>query len=74
MADQHAALLTQFLDNQHIAESEFETAMEINAYLRKVAEPSANTALTRDVLLRAFNSQYGEACASATSSFPTWNR
>jgi parvulin-like peptidyl-prolyl isomerase len=60
LADQHAVLITQFLDNQHIAQSEFDTAMEINAYLRKIAEPTVKAAITDDVLHHAFNQQYGE--------------
>jgi parvulin-like peptidyl-prolyl isomerase len=56
---QHNILISQFLDNQHIARSEFETAMEINACLRKIAEPLVNKELTDEVVHRAFDEEYG---------------
>jgi parvulin-like peptidyl-prolyl isomerase len=59
MKDQHDMLMGQFLDNQHLAASEFDTVMEINAYLRKIAAPAVDKAITPEVLKHAFNDQYG---------------
>ncbi len=54
------AFLTQFLDNQHIDRVEFDIVLQINTYLRKIAEPQIADRITDAALHRAFGQMYGE--------------
>jgi parvulin-like peptidyl-prolyl isomerase len=52
--------LTQFLDNQHVDRVEFDIVLQINAYLRKIAEPQLVGRIGDEALHRAFGQMYGE--------------
>jgi parvulin-like peptidyl-prolyl isomerase len=52
--------LTQFLDNQHVDRVEFDIVLQINTYLRKIAEPQLVGRITEEALHRAFGQMYGE--------------
>jgi parvulin-like peptidyl-prolyl isomerase len=58
--EDYPALLDQFLQQKRISQPEFDIWLETNAYLRKLAEPAAKAAVDEDMLLKAFNSEYGE--------------
>ncbi len=60
MAHDHESLLNQFLDQQHISSTEFDIVLQINTYLRKMAEPAVNKSITEESLRNAFNQLYGE--------------
>ena len=62
------ALLDQYLvqqytqSKQYVTRQEFALVLEMNAYLRKIAEadPRLKNAITEEVLLKQFNATYGE--------------
>jgi len=56
----HEVLLDQFLTQQHISPTEFDIVLQINTYLRKLAEPAVNRSITEESLHNAFNQLYGE--------------
>jgi parvulin-like peptidyl-prolyl isomerase len=58
--EQTEALLDQVLSQQHMSLAEFGVLMEINAYLRKVAEPEVTAEITDDAVRKHFNALYGE--------------
>ncbi len=60
MVQDHETLLTQFLEQQHISPTEFDLVLQINTYLRKIAEPEINKSITEESLHNAFNQLYGE--------------
>jgi foldase protein PrsA len=53
-------LLDQILAQQHITQPEFDIWMEINANLRKIAEPQVSSQITDDAVRQQFNVMYGE--------------
>jgi foldase protein PrsA len=53
-------LLDQVLTQQHMSRAEFGVLMEINAYLRKIAEPEIASQITDDAVRKHFNALYGE--------------
>jgi parvulin-like peptidyl-prolyl isomerase len=53
-------LLDQVLLQQHMSRAEFDILMEINAYLRKIAEPEVTAEITDDAVRQHFNVLYGE--------------
>jgi foldase protein PrsA len=53
-------LLDQLLTQEHMTRTEFDLIIEINAYLRKIAEPSVLKQMTDDAVRRQFNALYGE--------------
>lgn len=53
-------LLDQVLAQQHITQPEFDIWMEINANLRKIAEPQVSAQITDDAVRQQFNVMYGE--------------
>ncbi len=57
---QHQQLLKQFYEQKHMTATEFDIAMQINTYLRKIAEPKIKGQITDEVLRSAFASRYGE--------------
>src|SRR5581483_8955162 len=58
--EDYPQLLDQFLQQQRISRPEFDIWLETNAYLRKIAQPMVKAAVTEQMLLDAFNAQYGE--------------
>ena len=60
IASDREQLLTQYLDNQHFSRTEFDLKMQINAYLRKLAEPLLNGKITDDMVEKEFGVEYGE--------------
>jgi foldase protein PrsA len=58
--DQQNQLLDQLLQQQHVSRAEFNVILEVNAYLRKLAEPKVNAKLTDDAVRQQFNVMYGE--------------
>jgi foldase protein PrsA len=58
--DQQNQLLDQLLQQQHVSRAEFNIILEVNAYLRKLAEPKVNAKLTDDAVRQQFNVMYGE--------------
>lgn len=60
MLADHESLLNQFLEQQHISPTEFDLVLQINTYLRKIAEPEINKSITEESLKNAFNQLYGE--------------
>lgn len=60
MQQDHESLLNQFLEQQHISATEFDLVLQINTYLRKIAEPAVNKSITEESLKNAFNQLYGE--------------
>lgn len=59
-SDQQNQLLDQLLQQQHVSRAEFNVILEVNAYLRKLAEPKVNAKLTDDAVRQQFNVMYGE--------------
>jgi foldase protein PrsA len=59
-SDQQNQLLDQLLQQQHVSRAEFNVILEVNAYLRKLAEPTVNAKLTDDAVRQQFNVMYGE--------------
>ena len=60
IASDREQLLTQYLDNQHFSRTEFNLKMEINAYLRKLAEPLLRGKITDALVEKEFGVEYGE--------------
>ncbi len=58
--DQQNQLLDQLLQQQHVSRAEFSVILEVNAYLRKLAEPAVNAKLTDNAVRQLFNAMYGE--------------
>jgi foldase protein PrsA len=58
--DQQNQLLDQLLQQQHVSRAEFNVILEVNAYLRKLAEPKIIAKLTDDAVRQQFNVMYGE--------------
>jgi foldase protein PrsA len=59
-ADQESQLLDQLLQQYHISRPEFNLVLQVNAYLRKIAEPQVDAKLTDDAVRQQFNIMYGE--------------
>lgn len=59
-ADQENQLLDQLLEQQHVSRAEFNLILQVNAYLRKIAEPKVEAELTDDAVRQQFNVMYGE--------------
>ena len=60
LAREQSQLLDQFLTQQHISPPEFEMILQINTYLRKIAEPAVNRSINEAAIRNAFNQLYGE--------------
>ena len=56
----YAALLEQLLDKKGVTRTEFDMQLQVNAILRKIAEPELKDKITEDKLKEAFNQVYGE--------------
>ena len=56
----YAALLEQLLDKKGVSRAEFDMQLQVNAILRKIAEPELKDKITDDKLKEAFNQVYGE--------------
>jgi len=52
--------LGEYLENQHYTRVEYDMVIEINAYLRKLAEPLAKGKITDEMVQREFGIEYGE--------------
>jgi foldase protein PrsA len=59
-ASQEEQLLDQILQQQHVSRAEFNKILEINANLRKIAEPKVEASLTDDKVRAKFDATYGE--------------
>jgi hypothetical protein len=57
---QEEQLLDQLLQQQRVSRAEFALILQINAYLRKIAEPKVNANLTDAMIRDQFNVMYGE--------------
>lgn len=53
-------LFERYLGQQKITRAQFDMAIETNAYLRKIAEPSLKDVITEDSLKAMFAASYGE--------------
>ncbi len=60
IATQREEFLAQYRDEKHISQTEFDMAMEINTYLRKIAEPQIAGKITDEDIKNAFGQLYGE--------------
>lgn len=60
IASQRDEFLDQFLEKQHISRVEFGIVVQLNTYLRKIAEPQIEKRITPEDLRSAFNQLYGE--------------
>ena len=60
IATQREEFLAQYRDEKHISQTEFNMAMEINTYLRKIAEPQIAGKITDEDIKNAFGQLYGE--------------
>jgi parvulin-like peptidyl-prolyl isomerase len=58
--EQTEQMLDTVLQQQHMSRAEFDILMEINAYLRKIAEPTVTAEITDDSVRQHFNVLYGE--------------
>ena len=58
--EQYAALSEQLLAQQQLSKAEFDVVMATNAYLKALARPQIEKALTEENLRKAFNARYGE--------------
>ncbi len=58
--EDYPGLLDQFLTNQRLSRPEFDIVIEINAYLRKIAEPLLKNKISEENLQEAFRQLYGE--------------
>ena len=68
--DGHAQLLDQFFTQQRLTPGEFDQLLQINTYLRKIAEPLLKDKITDEMLQRRFGAKYGEKVKVRTSSSP----
>ena len=59
-AAQEDQLLDQILQQQHVSRAEFNVILQINANLRKIAEPQVAASLTDEKVRQQFNAEYGE--------------
>jgi parvulin-like peptidyl-prolyl isomerase len=59
-ASQEEQLLDQILQQQHVSRAEFNKILQINANLRKIAEPKVQASLTEDKVRAKFDATYGE--------------
>jgi foldase protein PrsA len=59
-SDQENQLLDQLLAQQHVTRAEFNIILQVNAYLRKIAEPKVSAKLTDEAVRQQFNVMYGE--------------
>jgi foldase protein PrsA len=57
---QEEQLLDQLLLQQRVSRAEFNVILEVNANLRKIAEPIVEASLTDDRVRQQFNAMYGE--------------
>jgi foldase protein PrsA len=57
---QEEQLLDQILAQQHVSRAEFNKILEINANLRKLAEPKVQAGLTDEKVREKFDATYGE--------------
>ncbi len=57
---QEDQLLDQLLLQQRVSRAEFNVILEVNANLRKIAEPIVEASLTDDRVRQQFNAMYGE--------------
>lgn len=60
IATQREEFLAQYRDEKHISQTEFDMALEINTYLRKIAEPQIAGKITDEDIKNAFGQLYGE--------------
>ncbi len=58
--DQYEQLLDRLLTEQQLSRVEFDVVMATNAYLKALARPRIEAALTEENLRKAFNIRYGE--------------
>ncbi|MDP9175502.1 MAG: peptidyl-prolyl cis-trans isomerase [Planctomycetota bacterium] len=58
--EEATALLNRVLEQSHVSKAEFNVVVEINAYLRKIAEPQVQAQLTDEQIRKHFNAMYGE--------------
>ena len=58
--EDYPQLLQQFLDQKQISQTEFDVAIQTNAYLRKIARPMVDKSITDDRLEESFKAVYGE--------------
>jgi foldase protein PrsA len=56
----YPALLEQLLDKKGVSRAEFDMQLQVNAILRKIAEPELKDKITDEKLKEAFNQVYGE--------------
>ncbi|MEM8873346.1 MAG: peptidyl-prolyl cis-trans isomerase [Planctomycetota bacterium] len=68
--EQRESLLAQFLERENASVAEFDIVLRTNAYLRAVARPALRDQITDEILLRAFNVQYGEKIAVRHIALP----
>lgn len=59
MERDHEQLFEQFLQNQKVTKPEFELVLKTNTYLRKLAEPRIDAAITDKELRQSFEVEYG---------------
>jgi hypothetical protein len=58
--DGHTQLLEQFYAQQRLTPGEFDQLLQINTYLRKIAEPLLKDKITDEMLKQRFGATYGE--------------
>lgn len=58
--NEYPNLLSNLLQRQHLTRAEYDLAMEINAYFRKLAQSQMKTPPSEETLREAFNLTYGE--------------
>lgn len=58
--EQAEQMLDQMLQEQHVSRAEFDILLEVNANLRKIAEPEVSSHITDDAVHERFNMLYGE--------------
>jgi foldase protein PrsA len=58
--EEAAQLLNRILEENRVSQAEFNVVVEINAYLRKVAQPQVNAQITDAAVQKHFNAMYGE--------------
>ncbi|MEM6314066.1 MAG: peptidyl-prolyl cis-trans isomerase [Planctomycetota bacterium] len=68
--EQRESLLQQYLEREGASAAEFDIILRTNAYLRAVARPTIRDEITDEILLRAFNVQFGEKIAVRHIALP----
>lgn len=58
--EDYPALLEQLLEKKGVSRAEFDMVLQVNAILRKIAEPELKDVITEEKLKEAFNQVYGE--------------